>query len=250
MMSMASGAGSSSSTGGNNATFLTTQKTARLGVGAYAPFLLSRWTWNRDPNALFIAPIAKIGFDTLAAPNQQTFTVTSGAATPMAPTTVTQNFNQLFNFYNFGMRVGHYKISGDSNRAPELISYLDFMYGPFSNLPSYVCVPQLAAAQPGTPATLPLLTGSSCNTSMPALPAGMVYGDSQTRQYRLDFEGVLKVPYTPAFVGFNANIGQRTFNRHGLDRTLQPADDLRFVFGFKADIATILQKFGVNNPAP
>jgi hypothetical protein len=53
-------------------TFLNSQKSARLQVGVYLPFLLDRWHVNsrqdgkvlQVPYALYIAPLAKTGFDT------------------------------------------------------------------------------------------------------------------------------------------------------------------------------------------
>ncbi len=45
-------------------TFIATQKTARLDVGAYFPWTVVNWVRQGTPNALFIAPRAKTGFDT------------------------------------------------------------------------------------------------------------------------------------------------------------------------------------------
>jgi len=230
-------------TGDLTSAFLTSQKTGRLGVGIYFPFLVSRWTYNGEPNALFIAPIGKVGFNALTGPTQQTFVVSGSASSTGTPQTVTQNFNQLYNFYGFGARIGHYTMAYISDKAPELNSYLDITFGPYSNLPSYVCV-----AQPKARAPLPLLVGSGCNQTYPLTDPNLQYGDSQTRLWRLDLEGILKVPHTPIIVGFNANIGQRVTAPALLDRGLQPNDDLRFLFGFRSDIATIMQKLGVTGP--
>ncbi len=204
--------GSSSSGSGGS---LSSQKTARLGVGIYFPWVLTHWYYDKKPNGLFFGPMAKVGFDTLTGSTSQT--LVSGAS-PV-------NFNRFYNHWGYGMRFGHYSLTNSDNKSPEILSYLDVTFGPYTNLHSYVCLPGQGTA----------LTGSSC-------PSGEV--DSRTALYRLDLEGMLKIPKTVMFVGFNANVKATT--RKNLDLNLQPNDDLRFLFGVKLDVASVMQKLGVS----
>jgi Putative Ig domain len=206
----------SSSSSTNSGGDLSSQKTARLEVGIYAPWVLTHWYYDKKPNGLFFAPLAKVGFDTLTGSTSQT--LVSGAS-PV-------NFNRFYNHWGFGARFGHYGLANSENKSPEVLSYFDVTLGPYTNLQSYVCVP-------GTSGPLP---GSSC-------PSDDI--DSRTALYRLDLEGMLKIPRTVMFVGFNANV--KASSRKKLDLNLQPNDDLRFLFGAKLDVASVMQKLGVSN---
>ncbi len=166
-------------------TFLTSAKSAELQGGAYLPILDSHWTWQNAPNALFIAPIAKAGFIT-----------PTGSVTPEAV-----NPSQFYNFYGFGARMGHFKLSANSDSAPESMSYIDVMAGRFSNLETLA----------------PLAV----------------------RRWRIEVEGVMKLPATPFVLGFDANIGQNLLT----PQTVQGAkDDLRFFIGAKFDVGAMIGK--------
>jgi hypothetical protein len=204
---------SSASSGGD----LSSQKTARLELGGYAPWILTHWYYNKQPNALFFGPLVRAGFDTLTGSTSQTV---SSAGSP-----VNVNFDRFYNHYGAGLRIGHYGLTHSDNKAPEILSYLDVVFGPYTNLQSYVCLPNKGVALPG----------SGCGS-------GLL--DSRTDLYRLDLEGILKIPRTVMFVGFNANV--KAFSRKNLDLNLQPNDDLRFLFGVKLDIASVMQKLGVS----
>lgn len=222
MASTSSSSASTTTTGGN----LSSQKTARLGVGAYFPWVLTHWYYNNQPNGLFIGPLAKVGFDTLTGATSQT--LISGAS-PV-------NFNRFYNHYGFGIRFGHYGLSKSQNKSPELISYLDVTLGPFTNLQSYICNPVTSKIPPF------VAQGNDCAAYF---PPGTSFTESRESLYRLDLEGILKIPRTIMFVGFNANV--KALGKTHLDLGLQPNDDLRFLFGIKFDVATAMQKFGVQN---
>jgi hypothetical protein len=206
----------SAAAGGN----LSSQKTARLDVGAYFPITFTHWYYDKKPNSLFIGPLAKVGFDTL-----------TGSTTQTGTSNTQLNFNRFYNHWGFGARFGHYSLSNASNKSPEVLSYLDVTYGPFSNLQSYVCVPPAAG--------LTQIAGSDCG----------IYSatdvDSRTTLNRLDLEGMLKVPKTVMFIGFNANV--KAASRKNLDLSLQPNDDLRFLFGVKLDVASVMKKLGISS---
>jgi len=165
--------------------------------------LINHWFWQNAPNALFIAPIAKVGFIT---PTGTTTTAGGGAQTLVNP-------SQFYNFYGFGARVGHFKLSANSNAAPESLSYIDIVTGRFSNLDTLA----------------PILDkdGNRTSTTYPV------------RRWRIGIEGVLKIPASPFVLGFNANIGQKLLT----PPTVQGAkDDLRFFIGAKFDIGKLVGK--------
>jgi hypothetical protein len=199
-------------------TFLSQRKTARLTVGTYFPFTITSWTYNKTPNALFIAPLAKVGFDTPAGDLTQvqssTTNTTTGTTTNTSATTVTAvNQTSFYNFYGYGGRIGHYALTSSRNEAPELVSYLDVIFGRFSNLESLI--------NPETGA-------------LPDRPAKRI------RLYRLALEGVLKVPSTPMIIGFSANVGQESLGLGPNTIVQRAGDDLRFLFGVRFDAAKLM----------
>ncbi|HWZ44510.1 MAG TPA: Ig domain-containing protein [Candidatus Saccharimonadales bacterium] len=191
--------------------FLTSRKTARFSAGAYFPMLTTTWHYQGARNALYWAPLMKVGFDTPVETFDTNATAqTPAAAGPAAAPAIPVNNGRFYNNYSVGTRLGHYRLSSSSDQAPQDISHLDITVGRFSNLESLVHVP-----------------GS---TDL-----------GHQRLWRFQMEGLLKIPNTPAVIGFSANVGQRTF---GGDRLSKPApDDLRFLFGTKFDVGKLVSKF-------
>jgi hypothetical protein len=229
----------------------------------YLPFLLTRWDYHRQPNAFFLAPLAKVGFDTITGPSNQSVLLSDGTPGTIA-------LENLYNFWEYGARLGHFAMTHSTKIAPYTDNYLDIAYGPYKNLQSYIChrTPSIVTTTAtGTtygpvngyapPTNNP---GTSCLTDYPTyysttvspLPPGITPGavwgplDSRKRLYRLDIEGLLRIPYTPLYVGFNANVGQKSLGASHLDHGYAAPDDLRFLFGTKFDIGTALSKMGVN----
>jgi hypothetical protein len=225
-------------------TTLSSQKTARVQVGMYAPWVFTHWGYNHADNALYVAPIAKVGFDTLTGSTTPTSVTPTGGGSAA----VTQaNLERVYNFYTFGGRVGHFGLNHGRDRSPELQSYLDFTFGPYSNLTSYVCE---ATAKAGLTKENPTTDdngvatnadGSSCGIGVESL---FPY-PSQKRIWRFDIEGLLKIPSTPLVIGLNANIGQRSVGSDHLDANRAPGDDVRFLFGTKVDLSQVLKKLSV-----
>jgi len=200
-------------------TFLTSQKSARLAVGAYVPFIAKVWTYNGVRNALFVAPLAKVGFDTpVSEINQsQAQGQSSNSGNSSGTPIVAVNDSNFYNFYIYGARIGHESLPSpetDRNRpgqpaawavneAPEVNSYLDIAFGRFSNLET------------------------------------VLNDGSHTRLYRISLEGILKVPSTPLVIGFNANLGQTNVGVNSANITKRAADDLRFLIGAKFDVGKI-----------
>lgn len=290
-----SSSNSSTSTSPLSSNLLTTAQTARFGGGVYMPALLERWNWHGTPNALFIAPLAKIGFDSVTGAS----TINVPAGTPGASSSGTVTIEPLYNFFGYGARIGHFLLSSTESKAPETQSYIDVILGPYSNLQSYVChkTPAEAVAvattttdSSGKPSTanstiyvaannypaVTTMSGSTCAADYGSyyqgtVPAGLTYTappnvttgnptitytltgnysfqpwDSRKRMYRLDFEGLLKIPMTPLYMGFNANLGQKTFGAVRLDHGYAAPDSLEIFFGTKFDIGELFAKIGIN----
>jgi hypothetical protein len=159
--------GASSTSTDTLSTFIGSRKSATLQAGAYFPFLVNKWTWNNAPNSLFIAPLAKIGFITP--------TSSSTSETPSGTAAQPVNPQQFYNYYGWGGRIGHYKLSYDKNEAPELLSYIDVIFGRFSNLE----------------ALAPVLTSSGNPVVVNGTPLSY-----PRRRYRIGIEGTLKIPST------------------------------------------------------
>ena len=291
--SSSSGSSSSSASSLLSSNLLTTAQTARFGAGIYLPAIMQRWYWHAQPNALFIAPLAKVGFDSVTSPT----TINVPAGTPGASSSGTITLEPLFNSWGFGGRLGHYLLSRSENKAPETESHVDVAFGPYSNLQSYIChqtptdkvmvtTTTTASGAPTTTTSYLYVSangystttgypGSSCAEDYPAyyaaaVPKGLTFTippnttsgtttttyqdlmtytyqpvDSRKRLYRLDIEGLFKVPATPLYLGFNANLGQKTFGAIRLDHGYIAPDDLEIFFGTKFDIGELFAKIGV-----
>jgi hypothetical protein len=197
---------STRSTSNNFNTFLTTQKTARLDVGVYLPILISNWKFQKQPQALFLAPLVKTGVDTPTGSLNQVQAQAQSMSAGNSPGNVTAvNTANFYNWYTFGGRVGHYALTESKNEAPELISYLDIALGRFSNLET------------------------------------ILNNGHRQRLYRISLEGLLKVPQTPLVIGLSANVGQTSLS-NGTPIQQRAGDDLRFLFGTKFDVGKIVSQ--------
>lgn len=191
--------------------FLSNKKSARFAFGLYAPFMLTRWTHDEGPQALYIAPLAKAGFDTITDSTSITATTTSGDTT----TSTTEQVPRLYNFFGGGVRIGHYKLHNNENEGPDHISHLDVMLAKFSNFESKV---------------------DNC-------PQG--FTTCRARLWRLSFEGLLQIPTPdnlPLYIGLGANIGQKVFGAGHVVPGGDAGDDLRFFFGTRLDLGSLVTK--------
>jgi len=223
----------SSSSGGSSTdpttttqAFLNSQKTAKLQFGTFYPIYFPHWgvagKTGKQPvttnYALFLAPLMEAGFDTtLNGLNQtQQQSATSSQVQPVGTS------SQFYKFYDFGFRLGHDHLFTDRSAAPEEISYLNVAFGRFSNMASLLC-----------PASK-FQGNNTCSAPSGTLP--------WQRDWRTRVEGLLQVPGTGGFsVGFGANVSLH--GTHHADVVhIEPADDLRFLFGYKFDITKIASK--------
>jgi hypothetical protein len=180
---------------------MTSRKAAVVQGGLYLPMYLNAWKWWYDGNRneLFIAPIIKGGYQTLTQGTQSVSSPTPGVTT----TTATLSGQNLFPFYAYGIRLGHFTNYSSWNIAPELNSYLDLTIGRWDNF---------TQCQGGTCAV---------NTKQLFQPT------------TLDFEGHLKIPKTPFELGFS------TFSPINGKSLI---GDLRFYFGLRLDVGCIMNK--------
>jgi hypothetical protein len=196
-------------------TFLSNQKSARLGLGVYFPITATSWTYRGAPQTLFLAPLAKIGFDTPVGSISQTQPANTSASTTTTQGMVAAvNPTNFYSYYGYGARLGHYAMTGSADEAPELISYLDVIVGRFSNLETFV------------------QEGNSGPENL------------RRRLYRISLEGILKIPNTPLIIGFSANVGQEAVGLGNAHITQRAGDDLRFLFGARFDVAKLVSKIG------
>jgi hypothetical protein len=223
-------------------TLLTSQKTFRVDAGAYLPWVLGH-SAGHHPSALFLAPIAKVGFDTLTGAGTASNVILPGNQVG------TLSYQNAYNFFDFGGRVGNMDLSASHDRAPMIGQYLDVTVGRYSNLQSFICHRMTVTTTPTNPA------GSSCTSNYPGFymsPGGGLYYqvvDSRKELYRIDMEGLVRIPVPataiPFYIGFNANIAQHSVGAAYLDHGFAPPDDIRILFGTKFDIGTLLSKFNL-----
>lgn len=181
-------------------TFIASRKAALMQLGAYAPLLLQKWSNKDGENALFVAPILKTGIQTITSELDKT-----GEA---------QSFGRddVFNFGAFGFRFGHMNVSNSPDKAHEIVSYLDVTRGKWENFEVLL---------------------SDREIPDPSDPTKKVRETIRERRWRWGFEGRLKIPKLPLYVGFDANLGDG-------------ADDVRFLFGTRFDIGKVFSKLGLN----
>jgi hypothetical protein len=184
-------------------TFAESQKAALLQIGLFAPITTTRWTSGKENYEFFIAPIVKGGIQTI------TGTTVSAEAANLGG-------DDLFNFGAFGARIGHNKVYSDPGKAAQMISYIDFTTGRWENFE--ICENHLTS-------------GGSAFIRQEACPSTSLDGTTirRVRPYRYGFEGRLKIPTLPLFVGFDANAGRGP-------------DDLRFLFGTRFDVGDLMEK--------
>lgn len=98
--------------------FVSSRKGALAQIGAYAPFYGAATTWQRadGPHALFIAPVFRVGFQTIPNGGQSNEARAIGA-------------DNVFKFWSGGFGVGLLRLTGTRDRAPEVISYLHLTWG-------------------------------------------------------------------------------------------------------------------------
>jgi len=230
-----SGTGSTSSST-STSSILTSQKVVRVMGGIYLPWMLVHGHGDH-PSGLFLAPVGKVGFDTLTGSGQTTVPLSGNGS---SASTNTLYYQTAYNFYNYGLRIGEMKISGSKSKAPLIDNYLDITWGRYSSLPSAIC--KTSTVQE------PLSSASQCLADYPKLyttGANPLYPvDTLKRLYRIDIEGLVRIPVPataiPFYIGMNANIGQHGIGTSLLDRGFSTPDDIRIFFGTKFDVGNLL----------
>ncbi len=98
--------------------FISSRKGAVIQAGLYLPLYGRATSWRHQgaPNALFVAPVIRGGIQTLTGDDSTAEGKTLGG-------------DDVFNFFSFGLGLGHYKLSDSIDRAPEIVSYLHVTWG-------------------------------------------------------------------------------------------------------------------------
>jgi hypothetical protein len=194
--------------------FLASRKAAQMQVGGYIPIYSQFMTWKygADNNAVFLAPLAKFGVQTITSEEVDQLRLANNGD----PNYVL-NGDDVYNYFAFGTRLGHYRLPTSANVAPELISYLDLTLGKWENFD----------LRRGQLCNAPANSGKfDCENGNGTVLLGGKPVYIRERRFRAGFEGRLKVPETPLFVGFDANFGKGP-------------DDLRFLFGTRFDVGSL-----------
>ena len=153
-------------------TILQSPQSGFVEAGAYAPFYFrsTRWQFHHSDNALFVAPLAEGGFQSVRQGTIDGLTADQASQAQI-------DGKDVYRFLAGGARIGHLKLPKQKGSSPELLSYIDVTVGRWDNL---------RTARPGLE---------------PVGGAGFRY------PLRFDAEGRLKIPYGPFFVGFGLNVG-------------------------------------------
>ncbi len=177
--------------------------------GAYMPigFGGTDWVYRGTQYSFFLGPLVKFGWQTLdnGVPVQIVKTVTGSGEDQITDEKVTQQRKGLLPFWGVGARFGFQKFdlmgSDFRNRqvSTDLIGYLDLAWG----------------------------THSAYRTYLDPVTVGNVTTTNSRLDKRIALEARLKIPFTPAFIGVDANM-----NTDGRDR--EP-NDVRFLVGFRID---------------
>lgn len=158
------------------------KRAASFEFGTYLPINFARtsWSYNGQKQALFLAPIAKGGIESIPKPDSATSDAGYG----------------IFKYMASGIRLGHYVVLPNSQSvAPELVSWVDLTIGKWDRF----------------------------------------HNDSIPNRSLMRFEatGRVKVPYTPATLGFSSNTGSGP-------------DEFTFFAGTRFDVGKILSRIAPN----
>jgi hypothetical protein len=128
-ISNGSSSGATGSTSGTGSTVDVSQfQGAYLEGGVYLPIIpeFVEWTYHGQDNALFVAPLAKLGFQAISNPSSNTGS-TTGQTSSVA--------SNVSRFFGFGGRIGLFKMPADlKSTGPELVNYIDLTVGKWDNL--------------------------------------------------------------------------------------------------------------------
>lgn len=165
----------------NGFALATSPNSVHMEGGIYLPvyFGWSRWTYKDAPQAFYMAPIAKLGFDSLrSSATDPILLQTPGSGTSPGAgnykNAVAALSRDVYRMMAFGGRLGMFRLSKVPSRAPEQVMTLDFTYGRYDNF--FI----------------------------------QKYGDTTGAvrfPWRFAMNSMLKIPQTPMFIGADLNKG-------------------------------------------
>jgi len=248
-------------------TTATPVNTALVQYGMYGAFSGKGMDWIHQGNqhSFFAGPMAKFGLQTVSdGVITQRDIVTTKTLTKIAPAGANINICEgedgeptctestafasknadivgtgVQPFWAVGTRMGFFKYDlmgkGYRNRqvSSDLVSYLDVSWGKFNAYRTYSDPMPVANETPGAASTMvDATTGVTTRTIPEEVTIKRI---SSQMNWRMNIEGRMKIPYVPAFVGFDANF--RATNGD------QVPNDLRFLVGFRVDANKVLGVF-------
>jgi hypothetical protein len=174
------------------------KNSAHVEGGIYVPvyFGWSRWSYDGQQHALFFAPIAKLGFESLRASGTDPLLLTAkpDPDSPFNMQQVQANYlaasealhRDIFRMMAFGGRLGMLTLAPTPNRSADLVSFIDFTYGRYDNFftPKYTDLNPPASSSP--------ITDFSGSVRYP---------------WRFGINARLKIPSTPIYIGSDINKG-------------------------------------------
>ena len=214
---------------------LSSQQSARILIGAYLPFRTTRFA--KRSNYFTIAPLLKAGFDTLLNPT------VSSSTTPSTGTTsiTTGNFSSVYSMFAAGTRVGWETYPLSTDEAPQTNTWISFVIGNYSNLPSFVCTSSKFYVAPAKPDT-------ACNTQAVTSGTSTTYNVFVSRKLipRIEIAGEARIPNYPFVLGLDANLSQydKGLGADHIDIFNKAGNDVRLYVGFKLDLASAFKKLG------
>lgn len=144
-------------------------------LGGYMPWYTgwSSWNFRGQDQAIFVAPIVKVGFVALSSEDLQARADLLRATNGIQAMNPSDVYRQLHG----GLRFGHQHLSASGNVMPELVSYVDLTVGKFDNY------------------------------RKPKPNVEPSYGAGFVSPARFEIHGRAKIPQTPLTIGFTINTG-------------------------------------------
>ena len=217
---------------------LTSQQSARLLIGAYVPFQTTRFF--KRSNAFTIAPLFKVGFDTLLNPSVGS---TNAPSTSTSISSTQANFSSVYNLVAGGVRAGWDAYPTSTDEAPQSNAWLSFVIGDYSNLPSYACSSSKFYSSSAKPET-------ACKTVAVTSGGTTAYDVYASRKLvpRIEIAGEARIPNYPFVLGLDANLSQYAswLGSNPIDTLNKAGNDVRFYIGYKLDLASAFKKLGVS----
>jgi len=219
---------------------LSSQQSVRTTLAVYTPWRLTNWHNRAD--YFTVAPAVRAGFGTLLDPTSSASSST-GSTSAGSTQTVTTQYQSAYYFWAAGARLAWDRYSTDTDKASQTMTQVYVTFGQYSNLPSYVCIPTVAANVPSSTTTTACNQGKYAPNPTATPPAYYTYGRSLVP--RIDLEAFARLPGYPFVLGIDANLQQYGLGgRSNLDYLNKPGNDIRIYVGLQISFSALIAKLG------